>query len=197
MQQQGLIPQERVGQPCSPAFHRQIEDAVIKLRDDGAVVSMENFTRLGLANAQRYSLIQADDFASVLAFQTIFSSIFRPAVGVYTPPLPPAQGPRAWDYAVQIAAFYFAFTHPRYSTDFKRLLQPAYRKRVLVSHQKWVAAVTMTAPKPTQQPPPRVPPGLSTAQHKRDQLELLEELQRRRERGAEELKLHSKLHING
>ena len=139
---QSETPQERIGFPCSKTFHEKIEAAVIELRNKGAIVDMSRFASLGMANALQYALINRDDFAAVIAWQTIYPRIGTglPAECVYTASLP-SQLPHPCDYAVQIAAFYFAFTHEIYGQAFKRLLNPSYRQNVLQSQRKWRAAV--------------------------------------------------------
>ena len=198
LRSQSLFPeepvQERVGLPCSPGFHRQIEKAVVKLREHGngqggAIVDLSRFVQLGLANAQRYSLIHFDDFAAVLAFQTIFPGLYRGEIErLYTATVP-THSPTPWDYAVQIAAFYFCFTHEVHGTAFRRLLLPNYRRRVLNSYHKWQAALHSQPQGFTTTPPPLAP-----ELRKQSQLKELQELQQRHEQEIKELKLRSFTH---
>jgi hypothetical protein len=194
--------QERVGLPCSPAFHQRIENAVIELREHGqgggAVVDLSRFLHLGMANAQRYSLIHQDDFAAVLAFQSIFPGLFSAGIERLHTASVPGQKPRAWDYAVQIAAFYFAFTHEVYGMEFRRMLNPVYRRRVLVSRAKWQAAIApapqqhslqqQVAPQPQRAHHAAAPPGFAAEPQNQHQLEELQELQRRQEQEMKEFR---------
>ncbi len=163
---------ERVGLPCSPGFQRQIKESVIKLREQckgrGCIIYLSRFLHLGLANAQRYSLIHGDDFAAVLAFQTVFPGLFRVDDDRLFVATIPGPSPTPFDYAVQVAAFYFAYTHEEYGIEFRRLLQPDYRRRVMNSHTKWRAAILRHSQKQGQRV--EVPPGFTPDLMKKPQL---------------------------
>ena len=140
-----IMVEERIGYPVSDQFHAGIYSALSQLQSLRCIVSLE-----ALKFDPRYSLLHRNDYLAICAFQRIYKQLYdrsNPNVYAITPP---TKNPGPRDYAYQMAAFYFCYSHPYYGDQFRRLLDQNFCARVMESHNKFLRFQRMHPMEPSQ-----------------------------------------------